>query len=321
MEREPTEGVILAAGFGTRLAPLTREIPKPLLPVAGIPAIEIAAAALFRGGAGTLHINLHHRGDLVREFVERRGWPAVFHEEPEILGTGGGIGAMVGAFAGTGPILLRNADAVTSIGYGGALVFHRDRGALVTMILLPAGRPGHAPPAAVSVDPGGFVTGIGAGSGPGSPAFGYTGLAVIEPAALWHFPRGRPEGLVPVLLRMIAARPGSVAGFDASAAADDVEWGEIGTPASYLDMHRRILVDRSRFDPLIPPPPLPLRVDAGARVDPDTVWRGFLDVGPGAVIERGAELEDCVVLGGSSVGTGVRLRGAVVFPGGVLEAV
>ena len=179
-----------------------------------------------------------------------------------------------------------------------------------------------SPPAAVCVDAEGSVTGIGpdASAGAGAPAFGYTGLAVIAPAALERFPRGRPEGLVPILLRMIADRPGSVAAYDASSEPDAPSWGEIGTPRSYIEMHRRILVGRERFDPLILPPAVPLRVASDARIAPEAKWTGFLDVGGGAVIEHGTELEDCVVLDGTVVRTGTRLRGAVAFPGGVLEA-
>ena len=317
------DAIILAAGFGTRMRPLTGTIPKSLLPVAGVPVLEIAAARLLRSGARRLHVNLHHLGDSIRRFADGRDWPIVFHDEqPRILDTGGGIGKMAAALSGEGPILLHNGDVVTSIPYEGALGFHREHGALLTIILMRAGGDDRTPPGAVSVDADGIVTGIGRGpsAGAGAPAFGYTGLAVIEPAALEYFPRSGPEGLVPVLRRMIRERPGSVAGFDASAGADRPHWGEIGTPASYIAIHRRILVEKTAFDPLIPSPPLPLRVDGAARVDPGAVWRGFLDVGPGAVIEPGTEMEECVVLGGSTVRSGARLRAAVVFPGGVMKS-
>ncbi|MDD3642581.1 MAG: sugar phosphate nucleotidyltransferase [Candidatus Krumholzibacteria bacterium] len=321
MHRQVGDAIILAAGFGARMRPLTDRRAKPLLPVTGVPSLEIAAARLLREGAQRLHINLHHHGAQVRAFAGEKGWPAVFHEERPILDTGGGIGNMAPSLSTDGPILLHNGDVVASIRYDGALDFHRDRGALLTMILLRSGEPERAPPAAVSVDAGGEVTGIGASTGGVPPAFGYTGLAVIEPAALEYFPRSRPEGLVSIVLRMMRERPGSVAGFDASAGGARPQWGEIGTPRSYLEIPRRILVGKASFDPLIPPPPLALRVGEGATVDPGAIWRGFLDAGAGAVIERDTELEDCVVLDGSAVRAGARLRGAIVFPGGVLEAV
>jgi NDP-sugar pyrophosphorylase family protein len=121
MRGQVTEAIILAAGFGTRMRPLTDVTAKPLLPVAGVPAIEIAAARLLRAGARRLHVNLHHHGVAVRAFAESKGWPAVFHEEREILDTGGGIGNMAGALGTDGPILLHNGDAVTSIRYDKAL--------------------------------------------------------------------------------------------------------------------------------------------------------------------------------------------------------
>lgn len=322
MSGQVADAIILAAGYGIRMRPVTDAVPKPLLPVAGVPAVEIAAARLLRAGARRLHINLHHQGPAVRAFAESRGWPSVFHEERKLLDTGGGIGNMAGSLGTGGPILLHNGDVITSIGYGKAVDLHRERGALVTMIVMRTADPLRTPPGAVSVDAEGSVTGIGprtpAGGGP--PEFGYCGLAVIDPAALERFPRGRPEGLVPILLRMIADRPGSVTAFDASAGPEAPAWGEIGTPRSYIEIHRRILVGRERFDRLVPAPSIPLRLGENARIEPGARWTGFLDVGGGSVIESGAELEDCVVLGGTVVRTGARLRGAVVFPGGVLEA-
>jgi MurNAc alpha-1-phosphate uridylyltransferase len=69
------EGIILAAGKGTRMQPLTDRVPKPLLPVTGVPVLEIAAGKLLRTGASRLHINLFHLGGMIREYAEGKGWP------------------------------------------------------------------------------------------------------------------------------------------------------------------------------------------------------------------------------------------------------
>jgi NDP-sugar pyrophosphorylase family protein len=311
------EGIILAAGKGTRMLPLTEAVPKPLLPVTGVPLIEIAAEKLLRCGAARLHVNLYHLGGTIREFAGAADWPVVFHEEQELLDTGGGIGNMAGDLGDADHILLHNGDIITSAGFGEALEFHAGRNALVTMMLMRPEESGRTPPAAVTVDEKGNATYIGPSPPAGRPALGYTGMAVISGTALRFFPREK-AGLVPVLLEMISHEPGSVAGFDIS----DLNcpcWGEIGSPESYLDIHRRIMLERVRFDEALPPPALPLRAGRGSSIDPGAEWAGFLDVGDNALIEGNTFLEDCVVLEGAAVRSGTRLRSAIIFDDKVLE--
>jgi mannose-1-phosphate guanylyltransferase/phosphomannomutase len=307
------EGIILAAGMGTRMRPLTESIPKPLLPVTGVSLLELAAGKLLRAGVSRLHINLFHLGDRIRKFAEAKGWPVVFHEEEELLDTGGGIGNMAAGLSDADHVFLHNGDVISSIDLEDALEFHKDRGALVTMILMKPGEPGHTPPGAVMTDGEGNVTDIG----PSLPGLGYTGIAVIAADALDRFPLDK-KGLVPILLEMIAERAGNVAGYDASSAGE-IEWGETGSPSSYLELHRRILVEGARFDEALPTPGLPLRAGTGASIDPSAGWRGFLDVGEGAVIERDTFLEDCVVLAGAAVRKGARYRRAIIHDDCVME--
>ncbi len=311
------EGIILAAGKGTRMLPLTDALPKPLLTVTGVPLLEIAAEKLLRSGASRLHVNLYHLGGMIREYAGGKGWPVVFHEEEELLDTGGGIGNMAGDLRDADHVLLHNGDVLSSFGFDEAFEYHIGQKAMVTMILMNAGEGGRTPPAAVTVDAAGAVLDIGRPPPDGSRALGYTGMAIISGEALRYFP-GEKKGLVPVLLEMISDRPGSVAGFDASS-IDAAVWGEIGSPSSYIDIHRRIMVESVLFDGTIQPPPMPLRTGAGSSVDPGAEWSGFLDVGTGARIEGNTFLEDCVVLDGAVVRNGTRLRSAVVYNDKVLE--
>jgi NDP-sugar pyrophosphorylase family protein len=303
-------GVILAAGEGRRMRPLTEFRPKPGLPILGRSAFEIISEKLLRSGARSLHCNLFHLAGRIEESTAEREWPIVFHREHELLGTGGGIGNMSGDLAEHDLILLHNGDIVSNLDFEPVIAFHEERGALFTMVLGDTG-----PPASVRCGPDGEVTGIGAEGGSGSLRLGYTGTAVFSPAALDFFPRGRRGGLVESLLEMILARPGSVMGYDASRG---MLWDEIGSPESYIGLHRRILVGKERFDPLLEPPPLSLYVSGEARVDPGAEWRGFLSVERGASLERDALLEECVVLDGALVERGARYRRAVIFPEGVM---
>ena len=85
--------MILAAGLGTRLRPLTNTIPKPLLPIAGTPLIVWNLLLLKRHGFHDVVINLHHLGPMIEQGVgngSRYGLRIIYSHEPVILGTGGG---------------------------------------------------------------------------------------------------------------------------------------------------------------------------------------------------------------------------------------
>jgi NDP-sugar pyrophosphorylase family protein len=317
-ERTAISGMILAAGYGERMLPLTETIPKPLLPVLGTPLIELIVRKLIREGASEIHCNVFHlAGKIERHFADRP-LPVRLHREIEILGTGGGIGSMCDGVSSAGIILLHNGDIVSDIPYGPAIELHRRRGALVTLVLVPSG-----PRANVAVGAGNEMIAIGEGAealGRGAALLGYTGLAVLSPEALPFFPRGRKEQLVAVLREMMRARPGSVIGWNAAERGAAYAWGDAGSPAGYLGIHRSMLVDRVRFDPDNELPAGPVHIGTGAAVDPSARCAGFCAVGRRAVVGPGARLENVVVFDDTTVAGGAAHANEILFPGGALAA-
>ncbi len=316
-ERAAISGMILAAGYGERMLPLTETIPKPLLPVLGTPLIELIVRKLMREGASEIHCNVFHlAGKIERHFADSP-LPVRLHREIALLGTGGGIGGMSGAVSSAAIILLHNGDIVSDIPYGPAIELHRRLGALVTLVLVPSG-----PRANVAVGTGGDVIAIGegAGSAGGARLLGYTGLAVLSPAALPHFPRGKREQLVTVLREMMRARPGSVIGWNAAERGAAYAWGDAGSPAGYLGIHRSMLIDRVRFDPDMELPAGPVHIGAGAAVDPSARCAGFCAVGRRAVVGPGARIENVVVFDDTTVAGGAAHANEILFPGGALAA-
>ncbi len=312
--RRTIAGIILAAGYGERMLPLTRTVPKPLIPVLGIPLLEIVAGKLQRAGARSIHANLHHLAGEIERFSSGRDLPVSFHREETILGTGGGIGGMAPAVAGADCVLLHNGDTVADIDFAPALAFHEERRALVTLILAPSG-----PPANVAVTEAGEVISIGGPAREGGGRLGYTGMAILSPDSLDLFPRGKKAGLVEILAGMIARRPGSVAGWNAGAGGGTCAWADCGSPSSYLGIHRRILIEKTFFDPRLAPPAGPVHEGEESVVEPGARISGFCEIGRRATIERGAEVEDCVLLEGARVAGGERRRGEIVFSGGSLK--
>lgn len=133
--------MLLAAGLGTRLRPLTDDIPKALVPVAGVPMLERVARRLIEAGADRLIINLHHFGERIREFVERReGWgvEVLFSPEPDRpLETGGGLLNAAPLLRRDAPFFLHNTDILSDLPLGEMYDAHVRQGALATLAVMP----------------------------------------------------------------------------------------------------------------------------------------------------------------------------------------
>lgn len=129
--------MILAAGLGTRLRPLTNTIPKPLLPIAGTPLIVWNLLLLKRHGFHQVVINLHYLGPMIEQALgdgSRFGIRIIYSHEPVILGTGGGIKKAEPYFSGE-PVLILNADTLVELDLEALWDFHRSRGAIATLVL------------------------------------------------------------------------------------------------------------------------------------------------------------------------------------------
>ncbi len=132
-------GFILAAGLGTRLRPLTERLPKPLVPVAGVPLVLRALLQMRDAGVDEIGINLFHLGHLIQEFLGdgRRYGVALtyFDEQPTVLGTGGGLKNAEGFLRDGGDrFVLANADVWHDFDLSAILQGHAAR-ALATMVV------------------------------------------------------------------------------------------------------------------------------------------------------------------------------------------
>ncbi len=276
--------MILAAGMGTRLRPLTLEIPKPVVPVLGRPLCAYAMEFLRSHGATEFLLNLHHGPEAVRERVD--AWvagrfPVEYAFEPEILGTGGGI-VNAREFLRGGTFVAANSDVIARFPLEEALSRHRETGALATLVLFPDPAKRYTP---VRVREDGRIAGFGEEAPAGAFEGFFTGYQIVEPELLAHIPPGRPSCIVRETYAPLVARGGPVHAFLSSGSFLD-----FGTPADYLGGVIALLAERTDGNRVFVAP--------GAAVDPGAA------VGPDAAIEAGA-----------SVGAGARVRRAIVWPG------
>src|SRR2546428_13391296 len=129
------KAMILAAGLGTRLRPLSTALTKPLLPVAGRPLIVWNLLLLRRYGITEVIINLHHLGDLIEKELgdgSRFGMRLAYSRESVILGTGGGIKQAEGFFGGA-PFMVLNGGTLLVSGLGEVVLVPSQRGALSSL--------------------------------------------------------------------------------------------------------------------------------------------------------------------------------------------
>jgi NDP-sugar pyrophosphorylase family protein len=130
------KAMILAAGLGTRLKPLTDTIPKALVKVHGMPMLEITLRKLIRCGFDEIIINVHHFPEQIIKFLKENnnfGIPVYISDETkELLDTGGGIARASWFLDGYEPVLIHNVDVLSKIDLNELMSFHQENEALVT---------------------------------------------------------------------------------------------------------------------------------------------------------------------------------------------
>ena len=131
------KAIILAAGLGTRLRPMTDHLPKPMLPVGGRPLITYNLLMLKRYGITQVIINLHYQAGKIVQLLDtgaQFGLSLTYSKEPEILGTGGGI-RKAAKRLGPGSFLVLNGDIVADVNLDRVVEFHHRKRAIATMVL------------------------------------------------------------------------------------------------------------------------------------------------------------------------------------------
>lgn len=195
--------MILSAGLGTRLHPITQNIPKPLIPVLNIPNIIHTIDLLKSAGITEIVINLHHLASQIRSYLEDGNRLAVrihYTQETILLGTGGGI-KNAERFFKSEPFIVANCDFVTNINLKPYIHRHFDRNAVATMILVP-NVPGDYTP--VYFLKSGNLSGIGTPKATTDERAVFTGIHILSANALSFLkptPSGINQDLYPQLLK------------------------------------------------------------------------------------------------------------------------
>ena len=316
------QAVILVGGFGTRLRPLTRDIPKQMLPVVDRPIIEHVVAHLAGHGVTRVVLSLGFRPEAFADAYPDgtcAGLPLHYAVEPEPLDTAGavrfaaleaGIGAGTGTGTGTGTgpgsgsegcdtFLVLNGDVLTDLDIGAMVASHRAAGAEATLALTEVDDPSRY--GVVPTDAEGRVVGFvekpDAESAPSR--WINAGTYVLEPSILDRIPDGRPVSIEREVFPAMATER------RLHAVRSDAYWIDTGTPEAYIRAQVD-LVDGTRGDLRAVHPSA--QVDPGADVERSVVMAG-VTVGPGA------RLCDAVVMDGATIGADATVDHSIVGPG------
>jgi NDP-sugar pyrophosphorylase family protein len=287
---------VLAAGLGTRLRPLTDQLPKPLVPVGRKALITFAFDHLIaEAGVEELIVNTHHLPAAYRNAFpegEYRGRPLHFRHEPVLLDTGGGIRNIADLLDGDpGTLIVYNGDILTDLPLGPAIAHHRASGNEVTLVLRSAGGPKHIAWDSVT----GRIADIRNRLESGRPhEFAFACIYLVEPAFIERIPPGIPISVIPIFLDMI--RTGAALG---GIVIDEGDWRDLGSVAEYLRVHRDLRAGPGKSFPAY-----------GA---PDPEWRNWID--PTARIAMSARLVGAVVAGaGARIGEGALVENSILWP-------
>jgi NDP-sugar pyrophosphorylase family protein len=318
MQGNRLRALVLAAGLGTRLRPLTDVAPKPLLPVTGLPILGHTLQQLAAVGCEAAAVNLHHRGDQIRQrFGDSfAGMPLVYSEEPELLGTLGALHPLKEFLAKADLVLLVNGDSLCRWPLKKLIRRYQANGAQAALLLTAQAQPADFG-GGVGIDRAGRILSFR----PGDPEQGevvrrhvFAGAHVISPRLLERVGPGRSDIVRDLYIPLLSEPEGKL-----TSLVTNRPWHDLGTPQRFLEG----VVDWAR-------PGWPERLWRQAWVSPEAV------VEPGAKVRRsaveadskvgeGALVERSVLLPGSRVGKGSAVResilgfGAAVPPGTWVE--
>jgi len=299
--------MVLAAGLGTRLRPLTNEITKPMVPVLDRPVMEHILELLARHGFDEVIANLHYFPDSIREYFGDR---VSYRFEEELLGTAGGVRGCADFF-GDEPFLVISGDALTDIDLGALVATHRRTGGIATLAVKQVADTREY--GVVLHDRDGRITGFQEKPAPEEAlsTLGNCGIYLFEPRIFDYFPARAfvdwAQDVFPVLLEN-----------DVAFHIHEVHeyWNDVGSLGELrqgtFDALRGELSLEIEGEELSPG----VVVAGDSPLREDTEVQGPVWIGRGVRIGEGVRLMGPVVLGdGVAVGARAQLRESIVFPG------
>jgi len=282
------KAMILAAGLGTRLQPLTDKRPKALIPVVNQPIIVRVIDYLKSHGVTQIVVNAHHHYQQLLDYLAGGAFSVDIdvRVESEILGTGGGI-KNTSDFWDDEPFVVINSDILTNIDLSRAYEHHIEKRGLATLILHDC-----EPFNQVQIDSNHLVTEFFPKNGPGRLAF--TGIHILDPEMLSHFPEEAFFNIIGCYTQLIQSGR-KIRAF----ISEDHYWHDIGSVEGYVQANKTLLGDR-------------FSKGTGCQVDPSAKLEEWVVVGDEGRIERDVEIKRSILWEAVTVRAGVKVIDSII---------
>ncbi len=325
------KAMVLAAGKGTRLLPLTSEIPKPMVQVVGKPIIQHIFELLADSGVSETHANVCYLADEVLDYYGNEasvdGMTVRFSREDELKGTAGGVKRLADRFDETFVVIM--GDALTDIDLREVVAFHKEHRALATLALTRVADTSEY--GVVELDSEKNVLSFQEKPDPRESVsnLANTGIYVLEPEALDYIPEHTFFDFAKDVFPRLLEVGEKFVGYDEG----DFYWTDIGTLEAYQVAQQDVLSGKVRVR-------IPgqywgesIWIHQTARLDPTAAFEGQIviskdavvdsrvtlagdvTVGSGCRVHPGATIKRSILLPESSVGDGAYLKDCIVGPG------
>jgi mannose-1-phosphate guanylyltransferase len=295
-----TQAFVLGAGLGTRLRPLTYDLPKPLIPIFQKPLITFALDHLIDMGVESFVINTHDLAAQFEGFFEKgyAGCSVKLSHEPVLLETGGGI-KNAEKFLGSGTFIVYSGDILTDVDLAPLIEEHFRSANDVTLALRKTGLA-----AAIALQ-NGRVVDIGNKYGHAGE-YDFANISIWNAEIFQRIPSGQKISFIPILTEWIGQQ-GKIGGV----VLDDGNWFNIGSRTQYLDVHRTIL--EQKWKPhYLKATKWPIQIAADAAVDPTAKLSGAYSIGAGCKVDAETIIEDTVLWPGAQIASRSELFGCIV---------
>ena len=288
--------IILSAGYGTRLWPLTEDRTKPAIPILGKPLVGYVAEYIARYGCDEVVVNLHHQPESVRRALgdgSKFGVKIHYVEEPEILGTSGALDNARPLLDGDTFVAI-NGKIITDINLTAAIETHRNSGALATLVLLPNYA---CERFSVVESEGGMLRGFrGMPSKenftPENPPLMFTGIHLLDPRIFEYIPKGVFSDFVVDVYPQAMAQGERIA-----VHVGNESWYELSTIHRYLDISLLLMAQKQMGTVVTG---TSCKISRAAKVTESILWDNVM-VEDGATVSHAVLADNVVIRAGEHV--------------------
>jgi NDP-sugar pyrophosphorylase family protein len=318
------KAMILAAGFGTRLKPLTLGLPKPMFPVLNRPLLEHALNFLSSNGIQDIIVNVHHLPEkIVEHFGDGTdfGVRLQFSREEEILGTAGGL-KKAQSFLDKETFLVMNSDVLADIDLNKVLSFHNEKNSCLTLVVRKDVEPEKYEPIELADDR--RITRFVNASIKNPPATTervmFTGIQIMEPEIFSRIPAdkfyGTTEDVFPTMIEE---------GLPVYGYLHEKYWIDMGTRETYIQAQADALEGRLTLKtspsrnpegPLVVPP---VHIGKDCKISNDAQVGPYAVLGDGCRLRSGAVVENSILWAGATIGSGATVKNSIIGKGVVVE--